>query len=721
MSKLGVPALRRRPELLLVAATALLYSWNLDANGRGNEYYAAAVRSMTRSWSNFFYAALDSGGWTTVDKPPAALWLQAVSARIFGFSPWALLLPSVVCGALAVWLLMSTVGRVWGRTAGLVAGGVLALTPMMLAVSRSNNPDVTLVLCVVAAAWATQRGIEDGRMRWMVWAGVFCGLGFLAKLLAAGLVMPGMWGAYLLAAPGNVRRRLLNCLVGAGAFFAVSLVWIGAVDLRPLTDRPWIGGSADGTARDLVFGYNGFGRVLGAHDSSGGPQMSGAAGAFLGGGGGIDQFGGPTGIGRLFNAGMGDQVMWLVPVAFAAAVVGLVDSIRRRRRDARLGSLVMWLGWSIVVYLLFAFAEGTFHNYYVSLLAPPLAALVGVGVELAARARSRGAVLAGIVVLGTAVLQVVFLRRVDALHWLRWVVPVGAVLATAAFVGLAVRSGDVRRRRLALAACGTVLLLAPAAWSVAGVRHPQNSTFPDARPVGSAPSTPGPGGGGGFGPGAPGGGSIDAREIAWLEAQRKGETWILGVSGSMQGSSSIADGHDVVALGGFMGSDNSASVSRVTAAVESGRLRYLSLGGGFGFGGSGALASAVSSACTDVAATTWGATGAGGVYDCAGKAAAIREAAKRSPAADNPGGGRLPGVPPDAGGLPAGGPGLPGDVDLPKVLSCMASKGFAQTGGRMPDLSDPKLKAALASCGLKLPEGFTLPAGFTPPGLTGPG
>ena len=362
-------------EVLTAVGALVLFAWSLDRNGWANTYYSAAVRSMTSSWHDFFYGSLDPGGWITVDKPPGALWLQALSARIFGFNSWALLLPSAVCGALAVWFLMLTVRRAWGRTAGVVAGVALALTPAIVAVSRSNNPDGTLVLAVVLAAWAVQRGIGDGRIRWILLAGVCCGFGFLTKLLAAGLVMPGLWLAYLLAAPGAWRTRVFHCLAGAAAFFVVAFGWVLMVDLRPLTDRPWIGGSTDGTALDLVFGYNGFGRVTGAGAGPGGNGGFGGVGSsaissVFGGSPGIDQFGGSTGLFRLFNAGMGDQVMWLIPVAICSSVAGVVAAVRRKLGGPRLGSIVMWTGWAVVVYLLFAFAKGIYHNYYVSLLAP---------------------------------------------------------------------------------------------------------------------------------------------------------------------------------------------------------------------------------------------------------------------------------------------------------------------------------------------------------------
>ena len=404
---------------------------------------------------------------------------------------------------------------------------------------------------------------------------------------------------------------------------------MGLVDLRPLGDRPWIGGSTDGSALDLVFGYDGFGRLTGASAGPGGGG-GGAPGGFGGGrGGGIDQFGGATGIFRLFNAGMGDQVMWLFPLALVSAVAGFVTAIRTRTRDARFGSLIMWSGWAAVVYVVYAFAGGIFHNYYVSLLAPALAALVGIGAAQALKAKRLGHVVTVVALLATAALEVVLLRRVDAWTWLRVAVPVGVVIAVVVLC-VALWSSHLSRRVVvgAFVCAGAFLLAAPTAWSLSGVEHAQNGTFPDARPVsaggigGGAPRRGFPGGGaipgragarrrrwcrtrrcrrlgwercagrswrrsdrgaGGFG-----GAGISSAELSWLRSQRHGERWILAVSGASEAETAIIDGDSVVALGGFSGGDNAATPGRVADLVAKGELRYLSVGGGFGGGGSAA-------------------------------------------------------------------------------------------------------------------------------------
>src|SRR4051794_34471898 len=184
---------RRRPELLgLLVLAAVLNGWHLGRNGYANEYYSAAVRSMSSSWHAFLYGSFDASGAMTVDKPPLALWVQALSVKVFGFSSWAMLVPEALMGVATVWLVYDLVQRRFGRVGGFAAGLVLALTPMAVAISRHNNPDALLILCSVAALWFLVRGLEDGRMRWLVLCGVAVGLGFEAKMGVALMIVPGI-------------------------------------------------------------------------------------------------------------------------------------------------------------------------------------------------------------------------------------------------------------------------------------------------------------------------------------------------------------------------------------------------------------------------------------------------------------------------------------------------------------------------------------------------
>ena len=323
--------LRQRPELLgLLGVAAALNLWGLSINGWANTYYSAAVRSMSTSWHDFLFASLDKSGLMTVDKPPLALWVQALSARIFGFHPLSILVPQALMGVVAVGLLYDLTRRRFGRPAGFVAGLALATTPVIVAVSRHNNPDELLVLCSVAAIWFALRALETGRTKWLVLSGVAVGLGFETKMGVALMVVPGIAAAWLWIAPAARGRlhALRQLLAGGAAMVAVGLAWPVLVWLTPAADRPWVSGTSDNSIWSLILGYNGFGRLDGQTGGPGG-----------GGGGGGAMFGGATGPFRLLQSSLGDQAGWLLGFAVVAGLVLLVaDTPAPRRRAHRLAA-----------------------------------------------------------------------------------------------------------------------------------------------------------------------------------------------------------------------------------------------------------------------------------------------------------------------------------------------------------------------------------------------
>ncbi|HWT22291.1 MAG TPA: glycosyltransferase family 39 protein, partial [Solirubrobacteraceae bacterium] len=262
---------RRRPELAaLLLFAAVLDVWALDRNGFANEYYGAAVRSMSESWHAFLYGSFDAGGVMTVDKPPLALWVQALSVRLFGFSSWSMLVPQALMGVATVALGYDLTRRRFGRAAGFATGLALVLTPITVAISRHNNPDALLVLCATGAVWATVRALEDGRMRWVVLAGVCVGLGFEAKMAAALLVVPAIAAALVYVAPKGRLAAVRSLLAGGAAMTAVGLAWPVLVWLTPASGRPWVSGTSDNSIWSLIVGYNGLGRLFGQDGGPGG-------------------------------------------------------------------------------------------------------------------------------------------------------------------------------------------------------------------------------------------------------------------------------------------------------------------------------------------------------------------------------------------------------------------------------------------------------------------
>ncbi|MET7348644.1 ArnT family glycosyltransferase [Streptomyces mirabilis] len=494
------------PTLIAIMALAtVLYSWNLSGSGL-NSFYSSAIYSGTQSWKAWFFGSLDAGNFLTVDKPPLALMVMGLSCRIFGFGTWQMMLPMVVAALGTIWILHSSVKRVFGHAAAALAALVLALTPITVAINRDNNPDTLLLLLMVSGAALGLRATRDGRLLPLLGSAVCFGLAFNTKMLQGYIALPAVFAVYLYASHLGWAKRIRNLLLAAVALAVSSFWWATAVSLVPADDRPYIGGSTDGTAWNLIFGYNGLGRVLGGEGNGGG------------GGGGGGGFSGSAGLGRLFNDILGGQISWLIPFAGIALAGGLVLCGRAPRIDPTRAALVLWGGWLLLHYLTFATAEGTMHPYYTTAVAPGIAALCGGGGVMLFRAFRGGDVRwswvlpAGLAV--TGIWAVVLLRR--ATDWNTWLWPAIAVVMALAVVGLFVlRSGNrVRLLAASLAAAVVAALAGPAAYSFAvpasagGAGGDMGGTNPTAGPSTGQGGFGGGRGGPGGNAGGPGGGEM---------------------------------------------------------------------------------------------------------------------------------------------------------------------------------------------------------------------
>ena len=331
---------------LLLAFSAVLYLWNLEATGYANSFYAAAIQAGTKDWTALVFGSLDAGNAITVDKPPAALWIPALAGRIFGFSPLSMLVPQALMGVAAVGLLYLTVKRVSGPAAGLLAGAALALTPVAALMFRFNNPDALLTLCLVLAAYLTTRAIEKAGWKWLAAAGAVIGLAFLTKMLQGFLIVPGLALAYLGPRPTTLGRRVLHLLARGRAGSSSSAgSYVALFQLTPASARPYMAGSENNSFLELTFGYNGLGRITG---SGGGMPGGGGGAGGAGGGSGNVGFGGAAGITRMFGTSFGGEVSWLLPAALILLVAGLWFTRREARTSRTRAALLLWGGWLLV-------------------------------------------------------------------------------------------------------------------------------------------------------------------------------------------------------------------------------------------------------------------------------------------------------------------------------------------------------------------------------------
>jgi 4-amino-4-deoxy-L-arabinose transferase-like glycosyltransferase len=606
-----------RPALLgVLLATLVLYTWNLTASGYANSFYSAAVQAGSDSWKAFFYGSSDAANSITVDKPPASLWVMALSVRLLGLSSFAILLPQALMGVATVGLVYTTVKRQFGAAAGLIAGVVLALTPVAALMFTFNNPDALLTLLMALGAWATIKAIEQASPKWMMIVGVFIGLGFLTKTLQVLLVVPFFGLAYLIAAPTTLRKRIVHSLLAVGTMVLSAGWWVAIVELMPASARPYIGGSQTNSFLELTFGYNGLGRLSGDETGS----VGGGGGGTAGGG-----MWGSTGLFRMFSSSVGDQVSWLIPSALILLAAGLWLRGRRPRTDLRRAAYLVWGGWLVVTMLVFSFMAGIFHEYYTVALAPAIGAVVGMGAVEAWQRRSSavGTIALAAATAAAATWSFLLLSRTTAYgDWLR--ISVLAVGMAAALLILATRWMHARAVPFVLAAALVAGLAGPGAYAVSTTAQGHSGSIVTAGPAGSSR---GPGGAGGFGGGTPPqlpgqtgtngtngttqqggpqtggagggmGGLLDASTpstavVSALSANADRYTWVAAAIGSQTAAGlQLGTQLPVMAIGGFNGSDPSPTLAQFQQYVANGQIHYFASGGrGFGNQNGGSSAS----------------------------------------------------------------------------------------------------------------------------------
>ena len=656
--KRGVSRLWSRIALAAVLALSVFMNFfQLGQNGYGNLYYAAAVRSMGDNWHNFFFVSFDPGGFVTVDKPPLGFWLQTLSTKIFGFTPFSIFLPQALCGVLAVLLLYSLVRRHFGVLAGLIAALALAVSPISVVTDRNNTIDGTLALVLLLAAWAVIYACETGKLRWLLLSGVFVGLGFNIKMAEAYLVLPALTMAYLLCAPRKIWIRILHLLLAVLVMLAISASWAVAVDLTPASQRPYVGSTQDNSELSLAFGYNGLNRIkIGGNSYEGrrpragssnrATQTNGSRPALGAGASGASQQtvtgktseatnpqpspfqagnnaanamgqfqGGPFGTGavgpfRLFSVSLGGQIAWLLPFALLAIVALACERRFNFQKDRQQLGLALWGFWLVTMATFFTL-DASFHQYYMTEMAPGLCALVGIGmVVMWKQYRSRGwrGWLLPIALLVTASAQIYMLMSYPS--WSQWLSPLIGILTalvviTLVFLRLKPRlslsQSAVRVAGAAVSAGLLALLVSPTVWAGYSVAYNTESSFPTAGPTAQGNNL------GGFanalgsfsmgnrmGMGSIGGrnglveglledfsgflgGSVqsDPALISYLEAHQGNAKFLVATPNANTADSIIiSTNKPVMAMGGFMGSDPILTTSDLQTLIKNGTVRF---------------------------------------------------------------------------------------------------------------------------------------------------
>jgi 4-amino-4-deoxy-L-arabinose transferase-like glycosyltransferase len=545
-----------RAAVTLIAGLAgAAYAWGMSSDVL-HPYYEASVRSMSTSVHDFLYGAFDPAGTITVDKLPGALWVQAVFVAVFGFHTWAMVLPQAIEGVLTVVFLYRAVSRLAGRTAGVVAAAILAISPAVVTLDRGNINDTLLILLLVLAADATSAAVRSGRGRSLILAGVWVGLAFQAKMLQAWLVLPGLALAYLVSGPGTTARRLRQLGLAGLVTGAVSLSWMALISLTPSGGRPYVDGSTDDSWFQQVFVYNGFQRLGGQT-----PTQT-LAEAAVGAPPGLTQAVSPW---RLFAGYLGRDTGWLLLAALLVAAVVLVGRRGQPRTDPARAGVILWTSWLVMLGGVFSVSTGI-NPYYTAVLAPAMAAIIGIGVAVAASSDHRLVpVVTGVIVIASVAYAAWLLANGNtaAPAWLR-PAAIAAGLAALAAAALAM----LRRRRGTLAAALVVGLVAACLTPtvatvsvVAGHRGAFDTPFaPDyIYALGDYTFIQTP--------------ARVASAIPALEQGRGGSPYLLATQTAAVASEFIdASGEEVLPIGGFTGATPSPTLAQLQTDVCEGKF-----------------------------------------------------------------------------------------------------------------------------------------------------
>ena len=591
--------------------SAVLNFANIGIEGYANTFYAAGVKSMLMNFKNFFFASFDPAGFVTIDKPPLGFWIQTISAKLFGFSGWSIILPQALAGVISVWVIYYLVKRSFGSFSGLIAALCLAVTPIFVASSRNNTIDNLLVLSLLLACWALFIAAENGKFKYLILSLVLVGIGFNIKMVEAYMVAPALYITYLLSAALPFKKRMKHLVVGTVVLLAVSLSWAVITDLVPASGRPFIGSSTNNSVMELIIGHNGLQRIgLGGKNTGRGQSQQGTlrdrssitkpqtgngqvpTAAQLG------QYGvGATStpsILRLFSENnMSDQIGWFLPLALIGFIVAAKEEKFKFPFDnKRKLSLLLWSMWLLPEFIYFSFSKNITHTYYLTTMAPSIAALVGIGLTTMWKLFKEGGwkiwiLPMSFIVNGLVEILILSYNYSTSNSYKIVMVITGLLGLTFSMILVLVNmlgrgntetnqamqndSQDTKSNKILISIAFMGLLIAPTVWSFTPMFHSMNGSSPSAglelfssRQRGNSIVTD------------------NSKLIKFLEANQKNEKYLVEVPSAMTYGSDLIlkTGEPVLTLGGFMGSDPILTVDQFKQLVADGAIRYAMVTGG---------------------------------------------------------------------------------------------------------------------------------------------
>jgi len=598
--------------VILILSVVLNFA-NLGIEGYANTYYSAGVKSMMMNLKNFFFVSSDPSGFVTIDKPPIGFWLQTISAKIFGFSGWSVILPQALAGVISVWIIYYLVKRSFGSLAGLVAALCLAVTPIFVAASRNNTIDNLLVLSLLLALWAISIAAEKGKLKYLILSLVLVGIGFNIKMVEAYMIAPAIFITYFLSSAMPYKMKIKHILIGSVVLFVVSISWAVIVDLVPANERPFIGSSTDNSVLELIIGHNGLERIgLGgknayrgnnqpqefqsqantsqnqqpANDQSQNQNPTGRNG--MGNNSNI-------GIARLFYYNnLSDQISWFLPFAIIGIVTAAIEEkVKFNFDNNRKLSLLLWFMWLLPEFIYFSFSKNVTHTYYLTTMAPSVAALTGIGLATMWKLHNENGwkkwILPSAFIVNGLIEILILSSNYQTANGYKITLIITGILSIGASIALVIgaikrknstHSEEISMRKLniILASIAFIgILTAPMVWSFTTLFYPMNGSSPAAGlELASSRQDRN------FSD------SSNLKLIQFLEANKKNEKYLVAVPSAMTYASDLIlkTGEPVMTIGGFSGSDKIITLEQFKQLIAEGAVRYAVVSSGGHMGGS---------------------------------------------------------------------------------------------------------------------------------------
>lgn len=569
---------------LILLLSFVLNFFNLGIEGYGNTYYAAGVKSMLMNFKNFFFVSFDPSGFVTIDKPPIGFWLQAISAKIFGFSGFSIILPQALCGVISVFLIYYIVKNSFGSSKGLICALCLAITPIFVAASRNNTIDNDLVLCLLLSVLFITKSIKNNSLKYLILSFTFIGLGFNVKMSEAYLILPALYLTYLLSSNLVLRKKILNLCAATLVLVIVSLSWAFTVDAVPAKDRPFVGSSTNNTVTELILGHNGFDRVkfsnmlkiktpsikvpkkqatLNAKDIHYNNKTTAS---------GMGNEAAPSLTRLVGNNNISDQIGFFIPMAvlgFLAAA--LKEKLLPPFNNEKKINLILFFTWFLTEFIFFSFTKGGFHTYYLTTMAPPIAALTGIGfIDMLSfyKANDKKALFLPISIIITAAIQmsILYYNHTKSKGYLPIIIITGSICFVFSML-LMINSFDENQKKFLALIAFVGILVTPFVWSCTPIFLNMNSGSPsaglelshNAHPFKSKASA-----------------NPDSKLAMYLEKSQTKEKYLVSVPSATTYASSLIleTGKPVMTFGGFSGNDNIISLNNFKKEVLSGKISY---------------------------------------------------------------------------------------------------------------------------------------------------